>query len=452
MELSERIIQLLPPGVTPDQVHLLFGSAEVDTTTEIASDDSTVQAVLMRAGPPLVNADKKPTILKVVAWMAHEGVNDNRQAFVGSELASLAPTLFREPNFGVMDFNHSAAKHFMSEDPKVIGVWYKADYMFDEAAGKHGILATGMMFSWLFPEHADSLLADQERLGRMRFSMMAFTQNQEIATDALGEYIILHDPVFLAVSALDVRPADRNATGVGSESVQEDEDTLRNRLFAAALQRPWQGQLQAANLNQDVANEGAAMTETETKLVELAEAKVRLEGELLNAQTALANQKTEFETKIAELNAAIEALNTKVTEAEVARESANTEHTSALEKVKELEAKVAELETFKASIDEKTVEEDRATRLAELKKKLPESYLLAFEKKPAERQKVLEEKWVAMTDEEFSVYLEDELGYQPETRLSYFDRSRNEGHLPANDGDGVDKMDIGGRVRKLLRR
>lgn len=460
MQSSDRFFSALPEGVTPEQLIQLDIPALAEPISELTSDDVLVKAGLVKAGPPLLNADRKPTIMKVVAWMVHEGVNMNRQFFVSEELQRIAPTLFVEPNFGVMDFNHSAARMF-SDEPKVIGVWYKAQYMYDETAKKYGILATGMMFSWLFPDHADSLLADQERLGKMRFSMMAMAESVETGEDDNGPYNIIHNPAFMTVSALDVPPADKHAVGVGSESVEADEDTLRQRLLVAALERPWQrevGPRTAAELTPVVANEGAAMDAE--KIAELASEKTRLEGEVARLTSELEGVKAELETKVgehttqaAELQGSVDALTTKVTEAEVARDSAIAERDAATGRIAELEQQVAELTEFKASVEAREAEAQREAKLAARKEQLPKSYVEAFEKKPEERQKVLEEKWLAMDDAEFAAYVEDELGYKPGTTLSFYERSQREGILPTGgESESTDRMDIGAKVRKLLGR
>lgn len=459
MRLSDRLLASLPEGVTPEQLIELEVSAAAQAV-ELTDDDVLVKAGLVKAGPPVLNADRKPTVMKIVAWMVHEGVNLNRQFFVSEDLQRIAPTLFTEPNFGVMDFNHSAARAF-SEEPKVIGVWYKAQYLYDEAAKKYGILATGMMFSWLFPDHADTLLADQERLGKMRFSMMALPESVETGEDENGPFFIIHNPAFMTVSALDVPPADRHAVGVGSESVGADEDTLRQRLLVAALERPWQREVApktAAEITPVVANEGAAMDAE--KIAELASEKTRLEAEvarlsneLNSANTELQTKVSEHETAMAEVKASVEALTTKVTEAEVARDSAIAERDAATGRIAELEQRVAELAEFKASVEAKEAEAQRETKLAARKEQLPKSYVEAFDKKPEERRKVLEEKWLKMEDAEFAAYVEDELGYKPGTTLSFYERSQREGILPTGgDSDSANGTDIGARVRKLLGR
>ena len=175
--LRERLQAQLPEGYNLDDLRLLECRAQFQSVDgELEAEEQAVVASIKEAGPALMT-DGKPTIMRVVAWMCHGDIpNKNRDAFVKEELQSLAPALFRQPNFGVMDFNHSAVIPW-SDDPKVIGVWYKAEYAFDQAAnegkGAWGVLATGMMFAWAFPEQANALLGEQGRSGFVAFSMAA---------------------------------------------------------------------------------------------------------------------------------------------------------------------------------------------------------------------------------------------------------------------------------------
>lgn len=462
MPLLDRLIKTLPEGASPEDILVIqSGYATVEPAGELTDDEVLVKAGYVKAGPPVLNAAGQPTVMKIVAWMAHEGINMNRQAFLAADLQALAPTLFREPNFGVMDFNHSAARVLFNEEPKIIGVWYKAEYRYDEAAQRYGLLATGMMFSWLFPDHADSLLADQERLGHMRFSMMALPRPLEDMQDENGAYSIIHNPAFMSVSALDVNPADMHSVGVGSETIAVTEEGLRQRLITAALDRPWQQSSIIETITDASKPEGAAMDEQ--KLVELTEAKTKLDIEVAQLREANITLQRKYDdaivahdTEVAEFTQAVEELKrlneelgTKVTETEVARDSANSERDAVTAKIAELETELNSLKEFKATTDAEVAKQAAEVKLAARKAKLPESYLEAFSKRPAERQAALEEKWLAMEDDAFEAYLEDELGYVPNTKLSYFERSRREEVLPTQSED-VKSEEIGERVRRLL--
>jgi len=193
----------------------------------------------------------------------------------------------------------------------------------------------------------------------------------------------------------------------------------------------------------------------ENKLAELESANTSLKAEiarLTGEVAAAADKAVEQDAIIAGLNTTIESLNTKVTEAEVARDSAITERDAAAGKVTELETQVAELTAFKAGVETKELEAANEAKLASRKAQLPKSYLAAFEAKPEERRKMLEEKWMAMSDEQFAIYLEDELGYKPDTRISFFERSQREGILPVGGESTEGAEDIKARVFRLLGR
>src|SRR5258705_11251306 len=89
----------------------------------------------------------KPRMLFMNAWMAHEGRNLNGDAFVNEELRQrVREGLFVPPFAGMIDLDH---------DFTARGFWYKAAYAFDEQANKWGILATGAVWAWRYPELAD---------------------------------------------------------------------------------------------------------------------------------------------------------------------------------------------------------------------------------------------------------------------------------------------------------
>lgn len=448
--LSDRFINSLPSGIKPEDVHIVSCTASVQQDELTDAEKLLVANVTDRASVPLINSEGKPTVMKVVAWMVHEGVNQNRQGFVKSELEALAPSLFHAPNFGVMDWNHSAVALF-SDDPKVIGIWYNATFAFDQAAQKWGILATGMMFSWLFPEQANSLLADQERLGNMRFSMACIAPAQESAQDANGPYTILHNPVFFTVSALDVRPADPAALGEGSEDPAVSVDTIRQRLVAVAHSTPWQ-KLQAAQ--QKPASPKGERMDPEV-LESLISAKVKAEADLAalvekyNAEVAseveektagLTSDIAAAKAKIAELEAEVTAskeLSVKFAELETVRDALVTEKDAAVAKVTELEAKVAELQAIADRVAAAEAEAAKAETLKARLELLPAAYRTAHEAREAEKKTAIEQRWSAMSDEEFAAVVEDIAGVvgMTDMRVSFLDRSNAEGVIPAAGSD-----------------
>ena len=448
--LSQRFINSLPSGVRPEDVHILSCTASLQPDELTDADKLVVASVTERASVPLLNSEGKPTVMKVVAWMVHEGVNGNRQGFVKAELEALAPTLFRAPNFGVMDWNHSAVALF-SDDPKVIGVWYNATYAFDPAAQKWGILATGMMFSWLFPEQANSLLADQHRLGGMRFSMACQTTNSELMADANGKYMMLHNPVFFTVSALDVPPADKAAMGEGTENPDVSVDTIRQRLVAVANHAPWQ-EMRAAQ-HKPASPKGERM---DPEVLEgLVSAKIKAEADLaaltekyaaalaeITVKDAAITAAEFVKTKLVELETeavATKDLSTKFAELETVRDALVAEKDVALGKVTELEAKVAELQVIADAVAATAAEKAKADLLASRIELLPVAYRKAHEARDEEKRTAIETRWVAMSGEDFGAVVEEIAAAVGITgiRVSFLDRSAAEGALATAESESA---------------
>lgn len=447
MILSDRFIKALPSGIKPEHVRIIDCIAVAQPQDLTEQEKLVVASVTDKASVPLINPEGKPTVMKVVAWMAHEGVNRNRQGFVKAELEALAPTLFRAPDFGVMDWNHSAVALF-SDDPKLIGIWYNASFAFDEKAQKWGIIATGMLFSWLFPEQANSLLADETRLGSMRFSMACIPDTIEISKDEKGSFEILHNPVFFTVSALDVAPADPNAVGLGSEDPDQNVETIRQRLLNVANTKPWQ-KLLAAKM------QGEPMDEL---IKELTEARIKAEREagaitekFSQAEKSLTSATEALETmtsEVAALKAKAEGLQAsfddsaaKYAELETARDAAIAERDALKEQVAALTLQVEELTKV---TDQVAAEAEDTARKATLEARiaaLPESYRKAHLAKPEEKRTLIEARWISKTAEEWDAFIKEDLaGFAPQDiRVSFLQRTEDEGvRLPATKGAGED--------------
>ena len=443
---STRFLQSLPEGITAEDVHVVQCAASVVPVQELTPDEKIVLSSFSKAGPDsIVDSNGKPTVMRVVAWMCHEGVNDNRQMFVKEELETAAKDLFKAPHFGVMDFNHSAVLPW-SEEPKVIGLWYKAEFAFDTKAKKWGILATGMLWSWLFPDHADKLLADQARRGYMRFSMAAIAGSHEYITAEDGKpATIIHNPVFCTVSALDVPPADPDAKGMGSEDGDEDDDQkLKNTLVAMAASHPWAGDVSTIVTSK---KQGERMNDTEI-IQQLTEDRVRAETALQDLVNTTTAEKAGFEAKIAELTAKIAELETTHEELTMARTALAQDRETLAAKVEELTAQITELADFKAGVEAAQAAAEQTARLASRIADLPENVRLIHARKTDEARLRVEKKWMGMSDEEWKVYLVEELlGYNPDkTVISYLDRSSR---LP--DVAGTDETDFSSIARSLLR-
>jgi hypothetical protein len=396
----------------------------------------------------LIGKNGRPFILRTAAWMAHADVpNANGDMFRGEDLQALSPTLFREPNFGVMDWNHAAILNSLRgtyEDPEIIGVWYKAEYSHDLKAGRDGVLVHGMVFAWLFPEQADAMAAEQLRNGYVAFSMAAIPSSVEVLP---GGVSVLNDPIFFTVSALDKAPADKDAVGV----VSADPD-----VSASAL---WQ-QLSLASSNAGIPI-GVATTSTGT-----------INGTTWIAATDFLPKESQvmdeaINEQIAELKAELEALRAEravelSAEVEYARQisEAGEQHaaevaardTTIAEMTSAREAMAAEVETLSAQVEQLTADlavataalaqhaADAAAHAAEeqLKERLaslPTVFLEAHARRSEDARAAQETKWKDMSDEDWETYRTEELLFGFPTKVGYTLRTEQEGRLvPTAEG------------------
>lgn len=218
-------------------VRFVTARATVRQMDEAQLPDSALSTVMQTAAwMPLVT-DGEPTKLLVTAWLAHEGINDNRLAFRAEDLAEAARKI-APPNVLPMDWNHSAVVP-QNDLPKAIGVWYAAEAKWNPeakgGAGAQGIEAKGVVWAWAFPEQASEMLAMQTARGYVEFSMACIPKMAESKYDDNGPYDLAYDPVFFTLSALNVPPADKDALGTVSLSgAQKDEDDRPRYLEAAS--------------------------------------------------------------------------------------------------------------------------------------------------------------------------------------------------------------------------
>ena len=428
MKLTEatrrQFVPELPEAYDIKDLRVLHCSAKLQPHNKLDAEESAVVANLKEAGPPLIDESGKPTILKVVAWMAHGNViNRNRDMFIKEELEAIAPTLFTAPNFGALDFDHSAVRPW-SEDPKVLGVWYRTEYAFDQKAdngkGAWGILATGMMFAWAYPEFATTLLGEQARDDKVSFSMACIPGGTEFRTDEDGSYAVLHNPIFFTLSALDVPPADPDALGNVSEDPNVSNDQLRELVTSADKGARMDKELQA-KLEADKA-EALAKVEALQAMVtkhEAAEARV-----------------VELESKIAELStlpAKVAELDTRVAELDLARDAAVKELETAKVRIVELETANIELTAKVAEYEAKAAAQTRQETLVARLAQLPKDFVELHASKDEEIRSKLEAKWVAMDDTAWIEYMQHELlGYIPgQHKVGFVRRSEAEGALRA---------------------
>jgi hypothetical protein len=398
------------------------------TAIEIAA----FSAAYEKAAAPLMT-DGKPTVMRMTAWMCHEGMNGNRQSFVAEELRAAAAKIGL-PNALVMDFNHSAIYGYTGEQ-RCIGLWYEGEYAWDQRAkdgkGAWGILVKGVMFAWLFPEIADTLQAEQARNGVIKFSMACMAGTTEYATDADGRsYAILHNPVFFTNSALDVPPADADARGLGSESTAADVEAEQRAALVSA----------ASNAQEQTMN-GQALKDLLSQL----------EGRLAEQVTAALNER----------NAEVIALEARASAAELLVTEKDTALVAVQAQIAMLTQELTEAQTALDVVTAQLAEHTAAAAAAELAAKrtarvaaLPEPVRVAHAKRDETKRERLELKWASMSDEDFAVYLEDELGITPMATAaaregSYLERSQKEGILPTASSDAANSL--GERARRHIK-
>lgn len=422
-------------GVVIDEgVHLVPVTAQMIQTSELDGEEVAAIASYNKAGGPPMVTGENPTIMRVVAWMCHEGINRNRQGFVKEELPAAAARI-AAPHFLVMDWNHSAVVGFEDEQ-RIIGVWYKADYAFDPKAQKYGVLVTGVMFAWANPEIANIMLAEQERNGHLDFSMACIARSTEYGTDEKGAYAILHNPIFFTNSGLDVAPADPAAVGVAVEgdAAADFEESAREQLTKS-------DNLQPAELLAAAALEESNMEELQQQLA-------ALEAQLAEKDTALealSGEKASLEAQVAE----IDALKTSNEEMSIKVEAIGSELATAQEA---LATVTAERDTLLAEKSDREAREAEEAKVATLKARiesLPESIRKAHAKRSEEVRTALEEKWGGMSDENWEFYRDNELLGGAAVKIGYVARSTREGVLPtASDASGDFKTRIRAHIIK----
>lgn len=425
------------------------GQVVQDTLT---AEETQVLEASFKASRPALLTDGKPTVMRTVAWLAHASadsakpyINENRLAFVQAEFSEAAGKISATSPL-VMDWNHSATRGFMSDDPKVIGVWTRAEVAFDQAAGSWGILASGVVFSWLFPDIADAMLAEQSRLGHVRFSMACLSRSIEIAKDDNGPFEIAHNPTFFTLSALDVPPADPNCIGLGEEGSSDPnlENKLRDELKAADIEatksvRDRLMDLLAASATPQVSD--SPQERTMDKELETLTASLATATETVSTLTA----------RVAELEAAaVEAEEThsmRVAELEAARDgamaelaNANTEIERVAGELQTASTRIAEIEAAEAENAKKALVEVRMASL-------PEAFVTALEAKDETVREKIVGRIAAMTDEDFEFYKNEELGVAG-MKVSYVDRSNAEGQLPNGSTVGTTISDRIARHKK----
>lgn len=442
-------------GATKENLFEVPVEAQIVTAgaDDLNAEETALVAQYEQAGGPPLITNGKPTVIRFVAWMAHASgdpekpyINANRLAFVKEELYPAAAAI-GGVNPLVMDWNHSAVRPTMDAQ-KVIGVWHSATVAFNEAAQAWGILAQGVMFAWAHPEIANEMLADQQRLGHVRFSMACISTNLEQKADEGGSFMIGHNPVFFTLSGLGVNNADVHANGIGEEgsddpnleheltqkltqstastAVSDDDEETISSIAARILLR-----MKRLAEQEDYTTEPrilAASNEENPTMTPEQIAALEASVELLTSRIA------ELERLVSETEARAVAAETSVAELETARdanavtlEAANAEIVRLSEELETASSRLAEIDAAAAAASAEALV---ASRLAGL----PEAFQKAFEKKSDESKARLKDKWKSMNDDDFNFYVSEELLVNVgEMKVGYVERSAKEGVLPSGE-------------------
>lgn len=490
-DLKLKLAELLPDHDV-ENTRLLVVRAQAQAVGELCTEDRTALATVTAKRPGPVT-DGQPTVMRLVAWMCHEGINRNRDGFVAEELKQAAAKISPKTPL-VLDWNHAGV---LGGEGRVIGVWTRADYAFDTKAndgkGAWGILAEGVMFAWAFPSLATEMMAAQQRNGSIDFSMACIPTSVEMGRDENGPFALLHNPVFFTLSALDVAPGDPSAIGIGVEGDNADDVGARLRkmltdepMYEPAARKPAmaRGQLDKAVLKAAIAEVLAERTKEETmadaqkptlaltQLETTTDNKITViatmtlaEGEVETAQLVIEpvqvvakrdpDQDGDDDTndpedkkdkkKKAELAA-------RVTELETLLAAANTELARLTE---ENAALTASLETANARIAEfesAQAQAAAAERLAQRLAQLPDTYLAAHQALEETKRAEVEARWAALSDEQWAEKLEDITRVAPVAprTASYRERSEREGRLLTGAATD-DTTSIAERIHKYTR-
>lgn len=393
-------------------------AAQVEEMEEV---DDVLLEDLTKANADLLDKTGKPRMLRITAWIAHEGVNLNGDGFLRSDLEEVIDAgLFRSPNIGMIDWDH---------DFTPIGAWTSAKGDIDPKTGTYGILAEGAVFAWRFPEQTAYIEKTQKEKGNVPVSMAAKEQWFDHIKTADGRSArLVRKPAFFTTSVLTVAPGDPNARSFSGD----DPDQLSVERELALSETATIATLQEENkMEEKIINELKALPE---EIRSVFKPVVEAAEKLPAAEEALRSKETELTAaneKVAALETQVTEANSQVEEVRVALEA----------KASELEAANVELETlraFKAEIDakeeEKVLAEKKEARLAELS----EATRKALEAKPEDVRNKIIERWVSQDEETWEI-TKSSLSLSK----SYEERSRDEGTLAGGaDGEKVGKYAI----------
>lgn len=388
---------------------------------EELDESPIVRNFRLAAGP--IGADGKPRMLLLSAWIVHEGRNENGIAFVKEELRQrVSEGLFAPPHAGMIDFDH---------DFQPVGFWFKTSFAFDDIAGLWGILATGAIWAWRFPELTDALLAEQQRSGTVPVSMSELPESTELTEKFPGAEgmvtEIQHNPTFFTTSILDIPPGDIHARATVSEDASQEPPVPASRTsqfyFQAASAEP---QFDTSKEETFMEDAKVLINEMRQERDQARESLAKAEAEKNQFKADLDTVKDELDktkTQIDELVSKNKELASKVSEFEVALKSANETKDELETTLAETSEKLNEFETKEADAEKDRVLAERIAGLPEVVQKNIEEHSEAEALKSAWRE-LSEEQWDT-TRNTLSLAARTD-----ESDTDYVERSTKEGKLP----------------------
>lgn len=386
-----------------------------------------------------IGPNDKPRMLQISAFIAHAGpANRNRQAFREADLQRVVSEgLFRAPYFGMIDYNHD----FVAR-----GAWYATEWAFDNEAGQYGILAHGAVWAWRYNDIAEEFLAQQARQGFVDVSMSCLYKASDLLHDANGDmYELIHDPIFLTTSLLDVPKGDVNARGLVSEDPSQSNEDRTTELLKASLAN------EAFNVEEDDMEElmkriEAMFGEQKAELKPLMEALANLPQVEQKLREALAAHES-AKARVTELEGQVATLTSEKAALTTAKETADVALAAAQKELETLTNEVTELRTFKSGIEDKEAKAAAEKRAEARKAEIPEAVTETL--KGMENGEAILAKWMEQSDEEWAV-TKAVFSVPEAARKTMAERSAQEGLLsgasePAEGRFAIDKYRKNGK-------
>lgn len=372
------------------QITASLATVEQEELKQVLADIES----LTTASTPMV-VDGRPRMLHVSGFIAHEGVNRNRDGFVAEDLETVVneKRLFKAPYGGMIDVHH---------DFNPVGFWYSSEYLEDPTTGSMGIMAHGAIWAWRFPDLADSIIAEVSRSGSIALSMSALAKSSDMQYEfgADGEMnSIMRNPVFIATTILlDEEPGDAHARGLVAEDPRQhtNKQLKEELLLASATNEEEKTMIEDLKplLAESLGDQADAVV---SKISSIFETKFQeIENKLAERDSSL----EEANSQIATLTAEVESLNTQLEEKEVALQALSEEKSTVDAAVVELEAGI---ENYRKVEEQQAFEAKKAARLAEIS----ESVIAKLDERDEEVRDAIVTRWASQSDDEWETTKEE---------------------------------------------